>query len=68
MKEFEDGDGGGWQKCEKRKTVTLLAIINFFWNGTEYKKNDHAQLKFIENWYQLFKNKINTKLILSLTF
>jgi hypothetical protein len=49
MKEFEDGDGGGWQKCEKRKTITPLAITNFFWKGTGYKKGDHAKLKFIED-------------------
>ncbi len=49
MKEVEDGDGGSRQKCKKKKTITPLAIIDFFGGGTGYKKNDHAQLKFIED-------------------
>jgi hypothetical protein len=35
MKEVEDG---GRQKCEKRKTITPLSIINLFGKGTGYKK------------------------------
>ncbi len=50
MKEVEDGDGGGQQKCEKRKTIiTPLAITNFFGKGTRYKNDDHAQIKIIED-------------------
>jgi hypothetical protein len=49
MKEVEDGDGGGWQKHEKRKTITPLAIINFFGKALDTKRIDYAQLKFIED-------------------
>jgi hypothetical protein len=38
MNEVEDGDGGGWQNCKKKKTITPLAIIDFFGGGIGYKK------------------------------
>lgn len=51
VKEVDDGESGGSQKCSKRENT--INLIKTFGGGTSYKRGDHAKLKFVKDLVQL---------------